>query len=582
MTDTNTTRWEQLNQTGCRYLGQGDFAHADETFRSALAEAEQFGADSLHLATTLNNFGQLKYRQREFEQASDLFRRSLAIRERMLGADHALVLQSINNLSALHVANGDLDQAEPLLDRALTLSQNRLEAAQSDVAVNLNNLARLYFKRNDYQRAEPLLLRLLALKRGLGRDHPEVAAVLASLAKLRHTLGNFDGAERLWRRVLMIREQAAEPNDAAIATALENLADSASAQGKDDESLSLRERALRLREQALGADHPSLGAARAKVAEMRARRTPRGTAAAEPRAAAWPSGDHERIEGVASHPPATGRPSTKMPLPKIGDEPAAPATENASAPPQDETVWWSPDASPDALFRRASGAMEKPAALPPEHAVPLSGELAPPPAPRRSSPVLSHAIAPEPASHHAPMREVGVDDYEPRRRAPQIGFHSHSESWGKKAGIAAGVIAALALAVWLIMGRGDDGKGESVDTGIPAVEAAAPPPPVQQQQPTTLIASDPALVTPPAPVSSPPPAPAPQPERRSAASPPAGSSRPATARPDAAESLMPQVNVGNFGLDGVTRAIDDSSRAKVEAATKVETRAPSFKPPRER
>lgn len=633
MTETHTARWEQLNQAGCRYLGSGDFAHADESFKAALVEADQLGPESLHLATTLNNFGQLKYRQREFEQAGDLFRRSLAIRERVLGADHAVVLQSINNLSALYVANGDLTQAEPLLERALTLSQNRLEGAQSDVAVNLNNLARLHFRRNDYQKAEPLLLRLLALKRSLGRDHPEVAAVLASLAKLRHTLGNFEGAERLWRRVLVIREQTAEPNDAAIATALENLAESTSARGRDDESISLRERALRLREQSMGADHASLAPARAKIAELRAKRAPAAAPAKQEvllKSRNWPTGDFDRIappptagrsdsyrtaeeemtDDYASHPaaelpaisvqsaaeaasvtdPTHAHDSTslKMPLPKIGE----PSTDpKEAAAPKDRTVWWSPDASPEAMARQANKVTN-----------PAAG-LIPPPLPAMPSSAFEAVGAdlPDRAAHTHRSHELetslaqvyaDMEDDAPRRRAPNIAFRSAPESWGKKAGIASGVLAAAALIVWLLSARG----GEPVtETAVPTVtrEEAAPVPkttPLDVQQridsPTDISEAAPPPVSPTATPPRLPPIIA-SPSRESEAhretelrrSSLRGSSALAPVVPAATDDLVPK-SVGNLGLDRVTRAIDDSSRARSEAAVKVEAKVPTFPSPR--
>ncbi len=642
MTETHTARWEQLNQSGCRYLGLGDFPHAEESFRAALVEAEPLGADSLHLATTLNNFGQLKYRQREFEQAGDLFRRSLAIRERVLGADHTVVLQSINNLSALYVANGDLTQAEPLLERALALSQNRLEGAQSDVAVNLNNLARLHFRRNDYQKAEPLLLRLLALKRSLGRDHPEVAAVLASLAKLRHTLGNFEGAERLWRRVLMIREQCAEPNDAAIATALENLSESTSALGRDDESLSLRERALRLREHALGTDHASLAPARAKIAELRAKRAPAAAPAKAEvllRSRNWPTGDFDRIgaphptaasalsfrtaeedmaDDRADSPPvveltalsvqsaaesaavtdsahAHDSTSLKMPLPKIGE----PSTDPKDAAPRDRTVWWSPDASPEAMARQANKVTNP------------AGALVPPPLPAMPSAVEAvgaglpyHTEHTHRSSHASPSSsreiesslaqgyaEMGDDDQReaPRRRVPNIAFRSASESWGKKAGIASGVLAAAALIVWLLSARGGEPPG---DTPVPmasqpAVETAPVPAttPLDVQQridsPTDASMSAQTVIAgrlPPIMAS-----PSRESEARREAELRRGTARGAAAAAATSvptDDLVPQMNVGNLGLDRVTRAIADSSRARSEAAVRVEAKVPTFPSPR--
>jgi hypothetical protein len=191
------------------------------------------------------------------------------LREQALGGDHPTVISSINNLAALYVARGALDDAEPLLQRAMAVTIKRVEASQADLAVNLNNLVRLYVKRGDYSRAEPMLTQLLAMKRPLGPEHPEVAAVLVTLAKLRQSMAQPDAAERIWRRVLAVRERTLPANDTTIAATLDGLADACGAQGRLADELEMRERSLAIREVAQGPDHPSLPAIRTRVAELR-------------------------------------------------------------------------------------------------------------------------------------------------------------------------------------------------------------------------------------------------------------------------------------------------------------------------
>ena len=172
-----TMTWEQHHEAGRRRFAEGDAAGAEHAFRAAIARAEQSGGDPLQRASSLSSLGQLKYQQKDYKGAEDSFRQSLELREAALGADHPTVISGINNLAALFVARGALDEAEPLLQRAMAVTVKRVEATQAELAVNLNNLVRLYVKRGDYSRAEPLVVRLLALKRPLGPEHPDVAAV---------------------------------------------------------------------------------------------------------------------------------------------------------------------------------------------------------------------------------------------------------------------------------------------------------------------------------------------------------------------------------------------------------------------
>jgi len=267
--------WEQYHESGRRRFAEGDAAGAEQAFRGAIAEAEQPGGDPLQMASSLSSLGQLKYQQKDYAQAEDCFRRALELREPALGGDHPTVISSINNLAAPYVARGALDDAEPLLQRAMAVTIKRVEASQADLAVNLNNLVRLYVKRGDYSRAEPMLTQLLAMKRPLGPEHPEVAAVLVTLAKLRQSMAQPDAAERIWRRVLAVRERTLPANDTTIAATLDGLADACGAQGRLADELEMRERSLAIREVAQGPDHPSLPAIRTRVAELRQIAPPR-------------------------------------------------------------------------------------------------------------------------------------------------------------------------------------------------------------------------------------------------------------------------------------------------------------------
>ena len=272
MSETVAARWEEYNEAGRRSVGLGQLAEAEELFRAAVREGEQLGADSPHLATSLNALGQLRLQSKDLAEAESCFTRALAIRQQTYGADSHAIVPSLNNLSALHDAKGETDKAVELLKRSLEISEKALGSTHPEVTLALNNLAKLYFKRRDYSKADRILLRLLETKRALGKDHPEVATVLGSLAKLRQAVSKHGPAEQLWRQALAIRERAFAPNDPILATTLENVADCCAAQeGKLGDAIALRERAIAIREVAMGSGHPSLAAARAKLEELRSR-----------------------------------------------------------------------------------------------------------------------------------------------------------------------------------------------------------------------------------------------------------------------------------------------------------------------
>ncbi len=275
MNDTIETRWEQENEAGRLSFTDGDFARAEQSFLAAIREATKLGADNVRLASSLSNLGQLKYKQKDFAQAEALFHRALAIRERVLGPEHFGLVQNINNLAALHYARNEFDQAEPLFQRALGISQQHLGEAHPDVAVTLNNLARLYFRRNEYASAGPLL-RAAALDQGAGarrRATRRSRRSLTSLAKVRLHQQDYDGGEAFARRALEIREKLKLPNDLAVATALETLAEINGARGRLDEEIRLSRARTRSAHRRDGRRHPMVIAARATLEARRAAAT---------------------------------------------------------------------------------------------------------------------------------------------------------------------------------------------------------------------------------------------------------------------------------------------------------------------
>jgi tetratricopeptide (TPR) repeat protein len=216
--------WEQAYALGRRLASKGDVARAEQAFLAAIAEAERAPDGSLELATTLSALAQIKFQARAYEEAESLFRRVIPLREAALGPEHPLVVSAMNNLAAVFVSRDALSEAEPILERAVAATRKRLQAAQFDLTANINNLVRLYVKRGDFARAEPLILQLLLMKRPLGPAHPDVAAILVSLAKIRNAMGRTDDAERILRRVLAARERALPSDDPRLIATREDIA----------------------------------------------------------------------------------------------------------------------------------------------------------------------------------------------------------------------------------------------------------------------------------------------------------------------------------------------------------------------
>jgi tetratricopeptide (TPR) repeat protein len=73
-------------------------------------------------------------------EAEALYRRALAIFERLYGPDHYERAVNSNNLAALLHARGEYAEAEQLYQRALAIKENLLGPEHPDMAMTLSNL----------------------------------------------------------------------------------------------------------------------------------------------------------------------------------------------------------------------------------------------------------------------------------------------------------------------------------------------------------------------------------------------------------------------------------------------------------
>jgi tetratricopeptide (TPR) repeat protein len=104
---------------------QADYVEAEKLFKAALREAEKFGEQDPRFATSLNNLAALYQARGKYVEAEPLYKRSLAIREKVLGPDHPDVAASLNNLAVLYKTRGKYVEAEPRYERSLAIREGR-------------------------------------------------------------------------------------------------------------------------------------------------------------------------------------------------------------------------------------------------------------------------------------------------------------------------------------------------------------------------------------------------------------------------------------------------------------------------
>ncbi len=156
--------WKKYNVQGSEAFQQARYAKAKKLYLAALQEAEKFGEQDPRLAISLNNLAALYDTRGKYVRAELLYRRALAIREKVLGPEHLDVATSLNNLAALYLGQGKYAEAEPLYQRALAIKEKTLGPEDPEVALILGNYATLLRVLNRRAEAKKMKARAKAIR----------------------------------------------------------------------------------------------------------------------------------------------------------------------------------------------------------------------------------------------------------------------------------------------------------------------------------------------------------------------------------------------------------------------------------
>ena len=225
---------DELGQTmedvGAIKWFQNDLKQAEALFAESLeVRKAKFGEESLEVASSLNYLAAAIDKQESpprHKDAEELYRRSLAIREKLASATNPdLIARTLNNLGTCVRDQGRFREAEDLFRRAVKIIEDKYGPEHVDVAGGLNNLGFCLYKQDAYAAAEPVFERSVAIKRKvLGEKHYSLAITLTGLGDLNQKQEKFEKAEQYYREVVEIRRGVFKPGHAAISSGLDGLA----------------------------------------------------------------------------------------------------------------------------------------------------------------------------------------------------------------------------------------------------------------------------------------------------------------------------------------------------------------------
>jgi serine/threonine protein kinase/Tfp pilus assembly protein PilF len=248
---------ESLNNLGELKLDKGDFSTAGTLVLEALAiRRKRLGDEHIAVAGSLNNFGALKYSVGDWRGAEEAFREALAIQRKALGDQHLSVADTLNNLAMTLKVQEKYAEATPLYQNALSIRRKNLDSNHPLVAQSLNNLGMLYLRVGNYDEAEKLFQEALSINRkALGDTHPEIAANLNNLALLYLERGKLEAAEEYLRKVVVLDQKNLGENNPQVAQSTQSLGVTLTQERKFPEAEKNLRKALSLKLLLFGKDH---------------------------------------------------------------------------------------------------------------------------------------------------------------------------------------------------------------------------------------------------------------------------------------------------------------------------------------
>ena len=141
--------------------------------------------------------------------------------------------------------------------------------ANIDAALTLHQIAQLHRSQGNFHNALTVYeVALRGMKYCLGKNHPNVAAILGNIGNLQKEMGDLDSAFDTYQQVLGIESYRLGLSHPDVAITLHNIATIDAARGKHDHALALYGQVINLQRKLFGPDHPSVAVTAACMADV--------------------------------------------------------------------------------------------------------------------------------------------------------------------------------------------------------------------------------------------------------------------------------------------------------------------------
>lgn len=166
-TDQRVARTDLLAELGALQSSAGRTGAAEESYREALALAEQNRGRPEVIINLRTQLAGLCYRRRGYQEAADLYHLVLDEEESLLGPGHPDILGTLSILGGLELRLGHLDSAEKIFRRQLAGVEKTQGHEKREVATVLDNLAEVAERAGRKQEAADLRARAAQIRHKL-------------------------------------------------------------------------------------------------------------------------------------------------------------------------------------------------------------------------------------------------------------------------------------------------------------------------------------------------------------------------------------------------------------------------------
>jgi tetratricopeptide (TPR) repeat protein/tRNA A-37 threonylcarbamoyl transferase component Bud32 len=228
-----------------------------EAFDAALERARtELASDPVLQADVLDDFGEIRANQGQFDEAQALFEQAVAVAEKEYGPEHPILAESLINLGVIQAYRGNALAGAPYAERAIAILEKDDGGDPLAIANALSLKSAVAQQAGDHvaMRAAAVRMRDLVRQRAAPGDDRLLVAI-TNVAMIDVNDGRIDEAEAGFREAIGLIEAAQGPNSPHLHPNLAALADIAFRRGRLDEEAALYRRALQIARDNFPEDH---------------------------------------------------------------------------------------------------------------------------------------------------------------------------------------------------------------------------------------------------------------------------------------------------------------------------------------